>query len=346
MNTVEQPGIDETTSPVVIDHAAERISEAPPVTETPDDSEFQKHKESRGYTPKVEVTKGEEFTPAEITGESQPVEIKPEEKKAAERWQDPDTGDHYDMRHKVARRVKTLLEDRGKARGEAETLRKQNAELMQALMERTQPDKTQTPPPAVQTDAQEPDPNDSAKYPEGQFDRAFIRDLARFEAKQVTEGEFRTARTHAEEHQARAAEAQIVSQWQQTLPEARKKYSNFDDALAAIPNTPDNAPIVRLMLSSPVGNDLAYVLGTQPKALEAYSRAPNAESRQRFLYHIEAQLIQAARAAGSTTPKPTTSAPAPTSPVHAGAGPAGPIDWTRTDDPDQLARWKSLRTRR
>lgn len=336
---IEQPAVEESPNPIVIDHGGDRISEAPPAQV--DDSEFQRHKESRGYVKPDQKTDPEPPPLPEAAAE--PTETVAPEKKKDERWNDPDTGDTYDMRHKVARRIKTVLGERAAEKQRAEAAERRVEELTRALLERTAPPPAKTEP-AADTDP-EPNPEDTTKYPEGQYDRAFIRDTGAWAARQENQKFVRTARTEAQRESVHAAEVAELSSWQQTLPEARKRYADFDQVLERIPNTSENAPIVRLMTKSPVGNDLVYVLGTQPKAMEAYRRAPNAESRQRLLYHLEAQLIQRAKA--STTRQPaTTRAPLPTSPVHAGAGPAGPIDWSRTDDPDQLARWKEGRKRR
>lgn len=298
-------------------------------------SELDRHKESRGYTKKAD--------PSDPTPDGEPPlpEAAVPDRKP-ERWNDPDTGDTYDMRHKVARRIKKVLEERASERSEKEALRAERDELLRQMARGSQP-QAEPAPRAVDHDA-EPDHTDATKYPEGQYDRAFIRDMATWAADQRVNAKFGTARAEAELSQRRAAETQQVSRWQETLPVAQQKYPNFDAALGNIPNTPENAPIVRLMMGSPVGNDLVYVLGTQPEAMKAYTNAPSAEHRMRLLYHLEAQLIHAQR--GSAAKPKTTGAPAPTSPVHAGAGPSGPIDWSRTDDPDQLQRWKSQRKRR
>jgi hypothetical protein len=301
-------------------------------------SELERHKEARGFTKKTEPP------PPTPDGEPPPLPAaaKTDADKKPEQWLDPDTGDRYDMRHKVARRIKKVLEDRAIDRAEKEALRVERDELLRQMARGPQP-KAEAAKPAVDHDA-EPDHTDTAKYPEGQYDRAFIRDMATWAADQRVNAKFGTARAEQELQARRTAEVQQVSQWQETLPAAQQKYPDFDAALANIPNTPDNAPIVRLMMGSPVGNDLVYVLGTQPEAMKAYKHAPNAESRLRLLHHLEAQLIAAQR--GTTAKPKTTGAPPPTSPVHAGDGPKGPIDWSRTDDPDQLQRWKSIRKAR
>lgn len=338
--------VEDPTSPLVIEHEEGRMLEQTPAQDE-GPSELEKHKRDRGYTKAPETPKTPEPPPLPEAAAETPQEPA-KEKKKDERWTDPDTNDTYDMRHKVARRVKTLLEDRGKARAEVESLRKERDELLRAVLQGRSPVE-QPPPKPQQTQADtdpEPDPADTTTYPEGQFDPKFIKDIGRWAARQETKTKFDEARTEATTAAQQAAEARALSEWQQTLPETRKRYSDFDDVLARIPTTPENAPIVRMMMGSPVGNDVVYVLGTQEQAMEAYRRAPNHESRLRLLHHIEAQIISSQRSAKQPTPPKTTKAPPPTSPIHTGAGPQGPIDWTRSDDPDQLQRWKAQRASR
>lgn len=322
-------------SPLVIDHG-ERISEQTPA----DDglSELAKHKQERGYTKAPESVSEPEPPPLPEAA----AEPKVEEKKP-EKWSDPDTGDTYDMRHKVARRIKTVLEDRGKERARAEAAEKRVNELTALLIERgaTPKQAEQAAQTAVDSDP-EPDPGDTAKYPEGQFDKGFIKDMGRWAARQETKSFAQTTRTEQQQAAEQAAEREVISRWQETLPQARQRYADFDEVIARIPNTPENAPIVRIMTGSPVGNDVVYVLGTQAAAMDAYNRAPNHESRLRLLHHIEAQLIQAHRGQATKTTPATTKAPPPTSPVQSGPA-AQVVDWSRTDDPDQLSRWKAIR---
>lgn len=333
----------ETTSPLVIEHEDGRTLD--PTAPAPDDgvSELAKHKLDRGYTKPPEKPTGPE--PPPLPEAASPETPEPKPLKKDEPFIDPDTGDKYDRRHRVSKRVETLLRERAEARVERDSLRKERDELMRTLMGRSQPEQVQPKPQQTQADTDpEPDPADTAKYPEGQFDRAFIRDMGRWAARQETKTKFDEVRTQAGEAQRQQAEAQAIERWQQTLPEARKRYPDFDDVIERIPTTPENQPIVRLMMDSPVGNDVVYVLGTQEAAMDAYRRAPNHESRMRLLYHIEAQIIDAHRKS-QTKPAAatTTKAPPPTSPVHTGAGPQGPIDWSRSDDPDQVQRWKRER---
>ena len=343
--------VDEVSSPLVIDHA-DRISENAPAPSS-DVSELEQHKRDRGYAkppmpsqaaapgpPESEAAGPDAATPSieEPNG--------PDEKKRQEQFFiDPDTGEKLDRRHRYGRRMQALLKDRFESREQTSRERtekefwKRRTEELEA--KRSQPEQPK------QAEAQgdpEPDPADTTKYPEGQFDKAFMRDMGRWAARQETAQFAQTTRAEQTQQRQQAAEIQQVSTWQGTLPDARKKYADFDEVLAKIPNTPENAPIVRLMMGSPVGNDVVYVLGTQPDTMKIYQQA-NPEQKMRLLYHIEAQLIQAHRGATPKQPS-TTRAPQPTTPVNTSGGAAQGVDWARTDDPDQYARYKAMRGNR
>lgn len=351
MNTaVDTADVPESSSPLVIDHGDTRTVDQGQQADPSGLSELEQHKRARGYV-KDEPPAKVEQPPVD---EQPEAEAKPEEKKP-ERWKDPETGDTYDMRHKVARRIKQVLEKSGKAQAEADK-NKSEAEYWRRRAEelerggQSQPRQETKPqtPAQPSADDPEPDPADTTKYPEGQFDRAFIRDMGRWAARQETGQRFTEAETKAQQEQSRRAEVEAVTQWQQTLPEARKRYTDFDQVLERIPNTPENAPIVRLMMASPVGNDVVYALVTQQTGdgtplMQMYQRAPNVESKLRLLHHIEAQVIHAQRSASAKTKESKTNAPPPIDPLNTAAPAAGAIDWSRTDDPDQLQRWKATR---
>lgn len=334
------------TTPLILEHEESRtidpISEREPADGLSELERYRKDRDAGKLKPSE--------PPAE--GETDAAEKVAAEKKAAERWQDPDTGDTYDMRHKVARRIKTVLEDRGKLRGEVEALRRERDDLMRTLMAQGMPkadakeEATQRVNAATAADA-EPDPGDLTKYPEGQYDRNFIRDQAKYAARQETDARFAQVGQQAQEQQRRQQFEQTVSKWNQTVPDASKKYADFTQVLEKFPRNEMNAPVADVLLSSPVGNDVVYLLGTNEGAWNAYYQQARTErDRYRVLYHIEAQIMNRDRAVKQKTQQTTSNAPAPTAPVHAGgsAG-AGNYDWSRSDDPDQLARWRAQRKR-
>lgn len=73
--------------------------------------------------------------------------------------------------------------ERDEARAEAAALR---AELEQHRAPRSQA-QVEKPIARVSADTAEPNPDDTTKYPDGQFDRKYLKDQARYEAEQVVE---------------------------------------------------------------------------------------------------------------------------------------------------------------
>lgn len=341
---VDTQDAPDTGSPLVIEHGEGRVLDQTPAAETGDLSELEQHKRARGYVKPDAPAKVEQpAAPAEDPSVAEPP---PAEDKKPERWTDPEDGHTYDMRHRAAKKLRITLDKLGvakneitKHRSEADYWKRRAEELERAPRQETTP---QQPNPAA--DDPEPDPADTTKYPEGQFDRAFIRDQARWAARQETNARFSTAQTEAQAARRAEAERAAVDQWNQhALPEARKRYADFDAVLAKFPNTEDNRDLVDVMLGSPVGNDVVHAIGTHQELYDAYHRAPNAKSRQRLIYHVEAQLILAQRSAGAKVKESKTNAPPPTEPVHTGGSATGVIDWSKSDDPDQYQRWKSQR---
>jgi hypothetical protein len=331
---LEQPEVPDTASPLVIER--DRVSEQHVESVGDGPSELELHKQARAKATEIPAQPAVEQT--EQVAEPQA----PEEPKKPERWKDPETGDTYDMRHKVARRIKQVLEKAAKAEERAQKAEAERERFMAAALEgRTRPQEPVKP--VVDANA-EPDHTDTTKYPEGQYDRAYVRDMALWAADQKANALGQHLRTERVQEQRTAAEDRVIAQWQRTaLPEAQKRYPDFGDKLAMFPNTPEHEPIKEMMFGSPVGNDVIYAVGANPQLFEAYSKAPNERSRVRLLAHVEAQIL-ARRTKAPAAPR-TTNAPAPIQPVHAGQGPSAPMDWSK-DDPDQYQRWKQARNQR
>lgn len=336
MSEIATQDVPDTASPLVIDHGDTRTVDEgqQPVAEGL--SELEQHRQWKGG--KGEPAKAE---PEEPSAQA----AKPEEKKAPERWTDPDTGDVYDMRHRAAKRLRAVLDNHGTTKAELESLRKERDELMRALTQRgeqrqeTKPKETQETP-----NDPEPDPTDTQKYPEGQFDRAFMRDMGRWAARQETGKYSKEAETKAHEERRQAAwESEKNRFHSEVLPEAKKRYGDFESVLKQVADAiPGDRFIPDILSHSPVGCDVIYVLGTNADAMDAYKRAPSEAGRLRVLHHIEAQVIHSQRAASAKTKESKTNAPPPTDPVHTSGPAAGAIDWT-ADDPDQYQRWKAMR---
>ncbi len=71
----------------------------------------------------------------------------------------------------------------------------------------------------------------SEKYPLGEYDPMYVRDLARLEAKQAFEDMQADRAKDAEAKEAAEVEAKIVTEWQAKLPDAREKYEEYDSSV-------------------------------------------------------------------------------------------------------------------
>lgn len=137
-----------------------------------------------------------------------------------------------------------------------------------------------------------------------------------------------TARSRAES-QVRV-EAQITkaqADWDGKLDDVRKRLPDFDKAydavhevLKALPNPGQQTPLVELLLTSPIGHDIAHYLGTHPEDLTRLFESPSLKAHLRSLGRLEAQVELALKPAESA-PKPPEAPPAPMTPVGASATP-------------------------
>lgn len=113
----------------------------------------------------------------------------------------------------------------------------------------------------------EPDPSDTTKYPEGQYDRSYLKDQARWEARQ----EFQAQQAQAESF---AAQRAIVDSLHDMGARGRAAHPDFDDKLTALQSAGIQlSPMVAdVSLRHPLGHELAYALADDHALAERISR--------------------------------------------------------------------------
>lgn len=223
-------------------------------------------------------------------------------------------------------RVQELLADRATERAARERAERRVAELEART---PAPDvKAAASSPAPVPDA-EPDPTDATKYPDGQFDRRFLKDQARWEAKQ--EYAERTA-AHEQQQRDAAAQQQQQARLEQHQTQSAAFRTRIETAQAADPAVLEaiDPQLLRLTPSIALppgerptfGHAVADVLlqSDDPIALARHFSDPaevtrlsnlTPEAFYREIGRIEARLaIPAAVAAPPTSSK--TPAPPPT----------------------------------
>jgi hypothetical protein len=120
------------------------------------------------------------------------------------------TGRFKSRRHSAVARMEDATAKEAAAKRERDTVQAENAKLKADLAAATRPPvpaAAAPPPPRPQAQAPpadpEPDPHDLAKYPAGEYDARYLRDVGRYEARQ----EFQKLR--AAEQQAQAGEQHL-----------------------------------------------------------------------------------------------------------------------------------------
>lgn len=107
----------------------------------------------------------------------------------------------------------------------------------------------------------EPDPK---KYEGGEFDTRYIRDLARYEAKQATKEIREESRDAASSQQAQAAAAEFQGRIDEFTEKATDTYEDFAEVVFDESNK-FSTTVVELSLESEHGAQIAYELALDPK---------------------------------------------------------------------------------
>jgi len=224
---------------------------------------------------------------------------------------DPDTGEVLDRRTRAAKRIESLLRERH--------------ELRQRIVNQpTQPAPEAPQEPEAPTEETEPilaQFTDEAD-PYAAFVAANARWHARQEVSKAAQQYSAADRTAQVETQVRHAQAQ----WDGKLDEVRQRLPNFDHAYQAmfqtLPTDGKQRPLVEVMLTSPVGHDIAHYLGTHPEAIQDLYNKPTLKAHLRAIGKLEAQAEAAAGTQTATPALTHVDAPlAPINPVGAAATP-------------------------
>ena len=126
-------------------------------------------------------------------------------------------------------RVQELLADRAAERLRAERLERELADLRAKASPDAKPASSADPDP-------EPDPANTALYPEGQFDRKFLKDQARWEARQEIAARDKVTQQEQRELAQQRAHAERTQRFQTQVTAAKAKW---DAAKAADPTVFD-----------------------------------------------------------------------------------------------------------
>ena len=162
-------------------------------------------------------------------------------------------------------------------------------------------------------DAEEPKPEAFEDY------GAYVKALAKFEAKALVKAELEQQRTQ------RAQEAQATT-WQQRAEAAKAELPDFEQVMASS-TAPMSAAMAEAIKDSDIGPKVAYHLAQHPDIATRLSRLePMAVARE--IGRLEASLSVKTE----PTPKRITSAPTPPTPIGSGRSFSGtPEKMTQAD---------------
>ena len=326
------PETEETTPEVV-----ETTPEAPPVApeETgaepaePEVSVLAEFRAARKAEREGLTEEAEAEAPVEPTVETKPEDPESEPVAAsvefdpAKHVYDPDTGEVLDKRSRYAKRVQALVRKNKEVAEERDQLKARLGQM-------AAPQSPQSPqvPQVPQVDpTKEPtiDQFSNDSDPSAAHTAALARWHARQEFAQQQQQKNTADRTaHVESHLKH-----LQGEWDKKADEVRKTRPDFDQAYSqlyeSLPTDGHQRPLVKTLLESPIGHDMAYYLGKNPQVIQELYNTPTLEAHFQAIGRLEAH-VEAGR---SKEPAKTASTPVatPSPPMNPVGGGATPINY-------------------
>lgn len=228
---------------------------------------------------------------------------------------------------------------------EAEARERETARKVEEILAREKAKETAAKP-EPKADVEGPTPDDlkedgSEKYPLGEFDPAYIRDLTRFTISQETERAKAEAAQEAEQRKVQEAQAQLATEWSGKLESATERYPDLLEKNAALESTfRDIEPqygeyLATTIMSMDYGPDVLYYLGNNVE--EAKRIAASGPLKATIaLGRLEAKFADAAAEKQLQKPK-VSKAPVP-APVNKGTA----VNKTVAPDTDDLDAFSAM----
>src|SRR6185503_16022366 len=206
------------------------------------------------------------------------------------------------------------------------------------------------PTPATPTVVEEPvgptpdDTNEdgSEKYPLGEFDPQYIRDLTRFTLNQEREAAKRQDAEAEAQRQQETAKTELAKSWEQKLGPAQERYPDFQergqelvDAFQGI-DVAYGDYLTTTLMSMDYGTDVLYYLACNPEEAKKIV-ASGAAKATVALGRLEAKFAMADEETQKARPK-VSKAPEPPAHLNKGSSVAKPEVEDNTDDLDAFAQ--------
>lgn len=245
-------------------------------------------------------------------------------------------------KNRFQERIDELTHKAREAERRAEAMEREFREKL-AKLENPEPPKAQTP--VVQDDVG-PQPTDTNadgtdKYPLGEFDPQYIRDLTKHTLNVEREAIKAQEQQERERQEIEAQRQTVDEQWQEKLVTARERYPDFTEkGQALVPifegvNEQYLDYLTNTVMSMDYGTDVLYYLAQNPSEAENIVKS-GATKATIALGRIEARF--AAQDSTPTAPAKVTKAPPPPPHVNKGTS-AARVEVE--DDTDDLEAFKS-----
>lgn len=236
-------------------------------------------------------------------------------------------------------RIDELTQQRREADARAKALEAKVDELLKSKEKEAAPE-----PKSNEAAGPTPDdvnPDGSEKYPLGEFDPLYIRDLTRFTISQETARAKEEATKEAEARQMEAAQAELTSQWAVKLEKAKDQYPDMLEKNQALVDTfTDLDPaygeyLAQTIMSMDYGPDVLYYLANN--VAEAQRIASSGPTKATIaLGRLEAKFADVAAEKQLRKPK-VSKAPEP-APVNKGSA----VNKTVPADTDDLEAFSAM----
>lgn len=239
-------------------------------------------------------------------------------------------------------RFQERIDELTTARREAERREQALAAKLEALEAKFNQNEKPTPAPQVKEDTgpQPTDTNDdgSEKYPLGEFDPNYIRDLTRHELSQQLKAQQEATAKDQERLKIEAAQAQLQTEWNEKITPAQERYPDFQEkGQQLVDSFSDLDPaysqyLANTLMEMEYGPDVLYYLASNPDEAQKIIKS-GATKATIALGRIESKFALAEAEKQIARPK-VSQAPTPPSHLNKGSDTAKPAIRGDEDDLD------------
>lgn len=245
-------------------------------------------------------------------------------------------------KNRFQERIDELTHKAREAERRAEALEREFREKLAKLEQKDESAPAPTPTNDTGPQPDEKNPDGTEKYPLGEFDPQYIRDLTKHTLQQEREALKAQEEQERAQREQEAKRQELDAQWQEKLVTARERYPDFQErGQALLPvfegvNEQYLDYLTSTVMEMDRGTDVLYYLATHPDEADRIVKSGAAKATI-ALGRIEARFIEQGE---QTTAAPAKVSKAPPPPPHVNKGTsAAKVDVP--DDTDDLESFKA-----